>query len=89
MHTHAHKRTHIQTHTPTHTHSYIHAYMHTYIHTYIQTHTSSTIFLLATATVPAPVMCTSKVTSYALGPEHSGQHYVVIKIGKEDEIKKS
>ena len=36
--------------------------------------TSSTIFLLATATVPAPVMCTSKVTSYARGPEHRGQH---------------
>ena len=32
------------------------------------------IFLFATATVPAPVIWTSNVTSYALGPVHRGQH---------------
>ena len=34
-------------------------------------------FLFATATVAAPVMCTSRVTSYALGPVHSGQHCIM------------
>ena len=35
---------------------------------------SSMIFLLATATVPAPVMCVSRVHSYALAGGHKGQH---------------